>query len=51
MMELPNHLIPWHTVKKLLKRAWEEGYNHGATDVGLGLREEELTPNPYQEDK
>lgn len=25
MMELPSHLLPWDTVKKLLKGAWDEG--------------------------
>lgn len=52
MHDITNHLIPWSTVKKLLKGAWDEGYDHGANDVGSGLREDELTPNPYdQEDE
>lgn len=29
--------------------AWDEGYWQGGNDVGSGLRENELTPNPYLE--
>lgn len=55
MTELPNHLLPWDTVKKLLKQAkrdaWEEG--HEATceahDFYGGLNY--TPPNPYQEDE
>lgn len=47
MMELPNHLVPWETVKILLKGAWGEGYDAG---WDRGHYETEETPNPYQED-
>lgn len=49
-VDITNHLVPWTTVKKLLRAAWGEGYEAGALDVGRGLRECELTPNPHQED-
>ena len=54
MMELPNHLVPWETVKQLLKGAWDEGHN---ASVAYGMRVEAEYPkvprppnNPYQED-
>lgn len=47
-MELPNHLVPWHTVKKLLKGAWDEGYDACAHYHSLDT--EHSAPNPYQED-
>ena len=31
--------------------AWDEGYNIGGNDVGSGCREDELTKNPYRENK
>lgn len=46
MMELPNHLLPWDTVKILLKGAWDEGY-----DAGIATEFNVSTPNPYQEDE
>lgn len=47
----PNQAtIPWHRVKQMLKRAWDEGYDDGANDVGSGWREDELTPNPYDKE-
>lgn len=30
--------------------AWDEGYNDGASDVGAGWREDELTTNPYDKE-
>lgn len=43
-MELPNHLVPWDTVKKLLEQAkrdaWDEGRSAFRTET-----------NPYQESK
>lgn len=50
MMELPNHLVPWDTVKQMLKRAWDE--SHEATceahDQYGGLN---YTPdNPYDQE-
>lgn len=34
-----------------MRDAWHEGYDTGGNDVGSGLRENELSPNPYQEDE
>lgn len=47
-MELPNHLLPWDTVKKLLKGAWAEGYDEGHTDGANHIAP--LTPNPYDKE-
>ena len=49
-VDITNHLIPWTQVKRMLKRAWDEGYDDGANDVGSGWREDELTPNPYDQE-
>lgn len=46
-----DQVVKWSTVKKLLHEAWDDGYWTGGNDVGSGLRENELTPNPYREGK
>lgn len=36
-------------IARVKAEAWDEGYWQGGNDVGSGLRENELTPNPYLE--
>lgn len=36
-------------IARLKAEAWDEGYEAGAWDVGSGLRDYELTPNPHRE--
>ena len=36
-------------IARVKAEAWDEGYRQGGSDVGGGLRESELTPNPYLE--
>lgn len=50
MIDVTNHLVPWTTVKKLLKGAWGEAYVNGWKDA-LNEEATTLTPNPYAEDK
>lgn len=57
MHDITNHLLPWDTVKKLLRGAWAEGYDAGFDDARTdGLYDDgydsTYTPNPYdQEDE
>ena len=37
-------------IAQVKAEAWDEGYWQGGNDVGSGLRENELTPNPYLEE-
>ena len=50
-VDITNHLIPYAQVKRMLAKAWDEGYDVGGNDVGSGWRDNELTPNPYRENK
>ena len=50
-VDITNHLIPWAIAKRMQADAWDEGYDIGGNDVGSGWREDELTKNPYRENK
>ena len=50
-VDITNHLIPWAIAKQMQADAWDEGYDLGGNDVGSGWREDELTKNPYRENK
>lgn len=34
-----------------MAQAWDEGHRAGSNDIGSGLRDEELTKNPYRENQ
>lgn len=46
-----RHIAAFKSLQSVKAKAWEDGYEAGAWDVGSGLREYELTPNPHQEGK
>ena len=50
-VDITNHLSPWAIAKRMQADAWDEGYDIGSNDVGSGWREDELTKNPYRENK
>lgn len=59
-VDITNHLIPYTQVKRMLKQAWDEGYEAGSDDVHAWIDategyadfdEYEDTPNPYREDE
>lgn len=46
-----RHIAAFKSLQSVKAKAWDEGYEAGALDVGGGLRDYELTPNPHQEGK
>ena len=57
-VDITNHLIPYTQVKRMLEKAWDQGYEAGWSDAHAWLDvteghvepdEYEDTPNPYQD--
>ena len=57
-VDITNHLIPHTQVKRMLEKAWAEGYEAGGDDARafdavtenwVEYDEYEDTPNPYQD--
>ena len=58
-VDITNHLIPYTQVKRMLEKAWAEGYEAGSDDARafdavteswVEYDEYEDTPNPYQDE-
>ena len=48
-VDITNHLIPYAQVKRMLAKAWDEGYAEGAL-TGYSPMADYAT-NPYRENK
>ena len=58
-VDITNHLIPYTQVKRMLKQAWDQGYEAGSDDARafdavtenwVEYDEYEDTPDPYQDE-
>ena len=44
-VDITNHLIPYTQVKRMLAKAWDEGYATGQNDYSME------SDNPYRDNK